>query len=190
MAKEETEEVGNCELPKSIWKNPAPMKVQIVCWLAILEKINTMDRLQKSMPHICWRPQQCIMCRENGENVNHIFMHCSVAKFLGSKLLSKAAIIGPLPFSRRSSFRQDWYGFGKNKKGKIIWNAAMVAIVWVIWKERNRRIFMGKDRCREEFWDRVVYLGSLRTSIKKKFEGISYFFIRNNWEPVISYQAG
>lgn len=116
--KRKSEDVRNCDFPKSIWKSPASKKVQIICWLAILEKTNTMDRLQKRMPHICWRHQWCIMCRGNGKNVNHIFINCSAANFLSSKLLLKAGTAGLLPFPCRSLFLQNWCGFGGAGRGR------------------------------------------------------------------------
>ena len=37
------------------------------------------------------------------------------------------------------------FAFGKGKKAKILWNSAVAALFWVMWQERNLRIFEGKN---------------------------------------------
>lgn len=172
--------------PEKIWKNSAPKKAQIVCWLACLEKLNTMDMIQRRMPLSYWNPQWCVMCKKGGESVNHIFLHCPTANFLWSKLFNLAGVVGPLPFSCNSFFEHFWFSFGGKVKGKVLWEVARIALFWVLWDERNRRIFQDKSKNSDELWDRVVYLASLWASISKEFIGTSYFFIRNNWGAVIA----
>lgn len=58
-------------------------------------------------------------------------------------------------------------------------------ILWVIWEQRNERTFRDKCSNREELWDRAVYLSLLWVSILKKFVGMSYFSVRNNWEALV-----
>lgn len=77
---------------EKIWKSSIPMKSQIVYWLAIFEKLNTMYKLWSMMPHVYWCPQRCIMCKEKRENVNHNFLHWTVANFLLVELQMKAGV--------------------------------------------------------------------------------------------------
>lgn len=48
-------------------------------------------------------------------------------------------------------------GFESNKEMKILWTFATLAILWVIWLERNDKIF--KDR--SFLLDKVVFMASL-----------------------------
>lgn len=44
------EAIGNYEFLETILRISAPKKAQRVCWLAILDKMNTMDKLQLRVP--------------------------------------------------------------------------------------------------------------------------------------------
>lgn len=111
-----------------------------------------MDKLQKSLPHICWC-QWDIMCKERGENSNHIFLHCKVVEFLWVKLRMKAGVFGPLILVDHYFFNTGW-----RRKGRILSEAAMATLFWVIWKEWNKRIFSDKFRNLGELWVRIFYL--------------------------------
>ena len=40
----------------------------------------------------------------------------------------------------------NYNGFGLSKRGTILWQAACIAIIWVVWRERNTRIFQDKSK--------------------------------------------
>ena len=70
----------NCYFPcKSIWKHKIPSRVAFFVWTAALRKCLTIDNLQKMK---VWIFDWCYcyyMCKCNGELVDHLFLHCSVA---------------------------------------------------------------------------------------------------------------
>ena len=70
----------NCCFPwKSIWKHKIPSRVVFFVWTATLGKCLTIDNLQKMK---VWIFDWCYcyyMCKSNGELVDHLFLHCSVA---------------------------------------------------------------------------------------------------------------
>ena len=39
-------------------------------------------------------------------------------------------------------------GLGKSIKGKTLWDIACLTVFWIVWQERNARIF--EERCRTE----------------------------------------
>jgi len=67
--------------------------------------------------------------------------------------------------------------FGRGDKAKVLWKYVVLALLWVIWQERNSRIF--EDRQEDNincFWDRIKFLASLWASISKEFQDTSFFF--------------
>ena len=61
---------------KGIWKVKAPTHVSFFVWSATWEKILTRDILRcRGFDFVDW----CIMCRCNGETVNHLLLHCGKA---------------------------------------------------------------------------------------------------------------
>src|SRR4051812_6463789 len=62
---------------KTLWKLPAPTKVKIHCWRALLGAIPCLRILanRHMIPSF-----QCPMCLQNCETVNHAFFGCQRAK--------------------------------------------------------------------------------------------------------------
>lgn len=78
-------------------------------------------------------------------------------------------------------------GFGRDKEKRTLWNRATLAISWVIWLERNRRIFQNRHINPSFLWDRVVFLASLWTKATSFFVGMTLTDIqRENWQLVLS----
>ena len=67
---------------KFVWNSQVPFKVKAFAWLVAYKKVNTNDLLQLRRPHKALSPDICKLCMKQGESVDHLFLHCSVA--LGS----------------------------------------------------------------------------------------------------------
>ena len=35
----------------------------------------------------------------------------------------------------------NYNGFGLSKRGIVLWQVVCIALIWVVWRERNARIF-------------------------------------------------
>ena len=82
------------------------------------------------------------MCGCEEENVNHILIHCTVARVLWDLVLGVFGVqwvfletVKEVLFSWRGSF--------VGKKRKKLWNSIPLFIFWTVWKERNRLTFRG-----------------------------------------------
>jgi hypothetical protein len=49
------------------WKAPVPYKVKVFACIAVLNKLNTGDMLQKRRPHSCLSPSWCYIFKKNSE---------------------------------------------------------------------------------------------------------------------------
>jgi hypothetical protein len=66
---------------KSVWKAKVPPRITFFSWVASLGKALTFDNLRNRGFII---PNWCCMCLRNGESVDHLFLHCSMAADLWS----------------------------------------------------------------------------------------------------------
>ena len=44
-------------------------------------------------------------------------------------------------------------GLGNSIRGKILWQIACLTLLWIVWEERNVRIFKDKGRLEGMLWD-------------------------------------
>ncbi|RVX22600.1 hypothetical protein CK203_012727 [Vitis vinifera] len=65
----------------------------------------------------------------------------------------------------------NYKGFGKSKRGVILWQNASIALIWVVWRERNARIFEDKARSAGNLWDSIHFLASLWAFCSAGFKG-------------------
>ena len=72
-------------------------------------------------------------------------------------------------------------GFGSSKRGVVLWQDACIALMWVVWRERNARIFEDKARNSEYLWDSISFLASLWALCSKVFKGIPLNVLQLDW---------
>ncbi|RVW39554.1 Transposon TX1 uncharacterized 149 kDa protein [Vitis vinifera] len=77
-----------------------------------------------------------------------------------------------------SLFLDDWV---VAQRGIVLWQAASIALIRVVWWERNARIFEDKARNSEFLWDSIVFLASLWAFCSKAFKGIPLNVIQLDW---------
>lgn len=135
--------IGNSFLPAKVtWVSSVPTKVAFFCWLVGSNKCLTLDRLA----HRGWNvPNRCVLCKQDAEIVDHLFIHCFVARSLWMLLFNMFGIHWVLPLST-FDLLVDWWFKGGSKKAKVIWYMAPHSILWCIWKERNARTFDGVEK--------------------------------------------
>ena len=99
----------------------------------------TLDRLQKRG----WQlPNRCFLCACEEENVNHILIHCTVARVLWELVLGLFGVQWAFPETVKEVLFS-WRGSFVGKKRKKLWNFIPLFIFWTVWKERNRLAFRG-----------------------------------------------
>eukprot|EP00253_Pinus_taeda_P011269 PITA_11269 len=122
---------------QSIWKQAASPRSKLFNWCILRNKIPTGEHLMKRAHH---GPTRCVLCKEDSETSNHLFLRCRATQNLWQNLKPFINYIG------------DWVGTDlinawivwemKNKGSKNI-NLPII-VNWSIWKSRNRAIFENK----------------------------------------------
>ena len=78
------------EFPHSnVWVDKVPTKIAFFAWEATWGKVLTLDRLQRRG----WQlPNRCFLCGCEEETINHILIHCTVAKGLWDIILALCGV--------------------------------------------------------------------------------------------------
>ncbi|RVW79116.1 Transposon TX1 uncharacterized 149 kDa protein [Vitis vinifera] len=108
---------------------------------SLLSFFGILKSLSKSSPLSGWWHT-----RRHEESADHLFLHCSSTMELWHRLfqLAKTDWVPPMSISNMLSI--NYNGFGLSKGGTVLWQATCIAIIWVVWRERNARIFEDKAR--------------------------------------------
>jgi hypothetical protein len=97
----------------------------------------------------------CILCGGGSENEDHLFATCPMAWVVWSKVHRWFGMTTVVPGSIGSLFQCFLTCFRNRKralKGVIlVWHA----VIWVLWRTRNDRIFSGIVVGPEEIFDRI-----------------------------------
>jgi hypothetical protein len=122
---------------KSVWKPRVPSKVNFFIWTASLGKVLTIDNLRKRQLVIMdW----CCMCKEAGESIDHLFLHCHTARELWALTFSMFGVSWVLP-RHVVDLLACWTGRAHRGRSATIWGLIPHCLMWVIWRERNARTF-------------------------------------------------
>lgn len=142
------------DIIKGIWRGLVPHRVEIFCWLALLEKINTKSKLGR-IGIIPMEEAVCVLCNSEVESVNHLLLHCEFSWKLWSWWLNLWEYSWAFPDSIKSAFYQ-WQVYGNGIFFKKIWHVIFFIIIWSLWKERNSRIFNNSISSLEEIKDLIL----------------------------------
>jgi hypothetical protein len=125
-----------------VWKTWAPAKCNFFMWLVEHDRCWTADKLAKrGMDH----PEQCPLCDQHDESINHLLASCVFARQLWDGLLSAAGLQHLVPQPYEMSF-EDWWQIssqwlvGQVRSG---FNSMVILGAWVLWKHRNGCVFGG-----------------------------------------------
>nr|CAN75609.1 hypothetical protein VITISV_002943 [Vitis vinifera] len=105
---------------KFLWSSKVPSKVKALAWLVAHGKVNTNDKLQLRRPYKALCPQWCILCKRNGESIDHLFLHCPVTIGLWHRLFNLVGVIWVPPRSIEDMLVISFRGLGNSKPGGII----------------------------------------------------------------------
>jgi hypothetical protein len=80
------------------------------------------------------------MCNKSGESIDHLLIHCEVARELWSSILNMFGVEWVMP-RRVIVLLVRWRG--QVGRGTImeVWRLAPLCLIWCLWRERNARSF-------------------------------------------------
>ena len=113
---------------KIIWKAKVPSRIAFFSWTAALGKLLTIDNLRKRQLIIVdW----CCLCKQSGESVDHLLLHCSMARELWSLVFGLFGVDWVMP----GKVLHLWAGweirFG-DQRNMVVWWMIPHCVMWCI----------------------------------------------------------
>ena len=120
---------------KCIWKPKVPPRVAFFIWTVVLGRILTANNLRRrNIILVDW----CCLCKEDGETIDHLFLHCKVARELWNFVFNLFGMSWVMP-RKVVELLSCWQGsLGHHRE---IWKATPHCLMWCVWRERNARTF-------------------------------------------------
>ncbi|GJT95362.1 RNA-directed DNA polymerase, eukaryota, reverse transcriptase zinc-binding domain protein [Tanacetum coccineum] len=127
----------NVQWHNVVWYSQLIPKHAFIFWLAIQDKLLTQDRMAK------WKDitdLKCPLCKKCADSHDHLFFKCEFASQVWNEMLKKTIILGGM-VSLKEIVDNISKERGKNSIGVVINKLVLAATVYMIWKERNQRLF-------------------------------------------------
>jgi len=159
-----------------------------MAWLALLDRLNTKDRLARKRV-IPAEMNICTFCNSYIENINHLLLSCqfswSIWQLIAEDLGGVVATADNL-----RNFYANWTNVRiANRTRKKLWVASFYATIWSLWMQRNGIIFKQQQldlqamyhivKWRVAFWARA-WKDDIPYSVKmlvQNFHAISRLFM-------------
>ena len=116
-------------------------KVNIFFWILLQNKILTLENLKKRGFIIVNR---CVLCKNDGELVDHIMLHYPFTKKVWDKIWSLMNV-DRVFHATIQLFFSCWKAPSKNFLIIKLWDFILPYLCWGISKERNDKIFRGVE---------------------------------------------
>uniref|UniRef100_A0A5B7AUB3 Reverse transcriptase zinc-binding domain-containing protein n=1 Tax=Davidia involucrata TaxID=16924 RepID=A0A5B7AUB3_DAVIN len=110
-------------------------------WTTTWEAILTMENLPRRGFKLVGR---CGMCKSERESVNHLLLHCTVARDAWSLLFSLFGCDWVM-LAMVKDFLIGWKGGQVRKEARKVWRMEPLCHWWCLWGERNRCLLKGKN---------------------------------------------
>ncbi|XP_059669246.1 uncharacterized protein LOC132314389 [Cornus florida] len=123
------------------WGKPLIPKHAFTLWIAIKQKLSTLDR--KCTSHI--DSVTCVLCNNALESHDHLFYMCPFVKPLWTFIQIPCGFyIQPTNWASLISWAAyHWRGEGSSHSSSFS-RLALASLVYNVWAEHNRRIFTGR----------------------------------------------
>jgi hypothetical protein len=139
-----------------VWHKQVPLKVSIVAWRLLKDRLPTRSNLHRR-DNIPTDGVSCVSGCGSEESASHLFIHCDVFGSLWQHVRSWIGVTGVDPLNINDHFFQfiHYTVFSKARRSflQLLW----LLFVWLIWGERNNRIFNNVETPIVQLLDKVKF---------------------------------
>ncbi|BAS93401.1 Os05g0326900 [Oryza sativa Japonica Group] len=145
----------DCPYGELLWHSRAPSRVRFFMWIALKGRCLTADNLAKrNWPH----DVLCPLCQREDEDCHHLFVSCDYTAAVWRKMRAWCNANFTIPADKNRSLAEWWLTERRRFRTsyRTDFDSAFMLICWVIWKERNARIFQNVSRTHESLEDDIT----------------------------------
>ncbi|GAU51257.1 hypothetical protein TSUD_98780 [Trifolium subterraneum] len=139
---------------KLIWHSQVPLKVSFFVWRLLRDRLPTKANLV-TRGILSPTAHLCVSGCGTVETAHHLFISCSVFGSLWELVRSWIGITSVDPTSVRDHFVQFTYSAGGSRAQRSFLQLIWMVCVWVVWTERNHRLFRGSTSSSHQLLDKI-----------------------------------
>jgi hypothetical protein len=140
-----------------IWHKQVPLKVSALAWRLLRNKLPTKDNLARRKI-IFHDARLCVVFGCGGlETAHHVFLSCPAFAPLWGLVKSWIGISSADLNSLRDHFIQFIHSSGGTRVRRSFLQLIWLCCTWVMWNERNNRVFKTKEATTHQMLDKVKY---------------------------------
>lgn len=122
---------------KVVWFKEEIPRCSFITWLAMLTRLPTKDRLRRWGLAV---PADCVLCAQGQETHNHLFFECVFSSELWRTFAQRLGLSQQVDLQLVASEIVANQSLVHSSKG-VVARLLFQVCVYLIWKERNKRIF-------------------------------------------------
>lgn len=124
---------------KVIWFKEHIPRNSFISWLVLRRRLPTRDRLRRWGMTV---PEECVLCSAAPETHHHLFFECTFSASIWNYYAGKVWPNPPADIHSAAA----WINFSRSSstQERCIIKLIFQSSIYVIWKERNLRIFTGQ----------------------------------------------
>lgn len=165
---------------KEIWYKAIPFKVQFFMWTASLEKISTMNMLQRKGLVL---PSVYLLYYQAAESVSYLLLHCPYSWEIWCGIAREFGTVYIAP-SSLSYLLQGWNIPVFTPFGRKVWKLVPAVVCWEIWWEINNRAFRSYSKPAFQMFRRVRELILFWARRCNGYEGIPNKALLRDWDNI------
>ena len=139
-----------------LWLKTVPLKVNIFVWRLFLNRLATKDNLLKMNVLEANNVACSALCGKEEER-DHLFFQCDHYGRLWLLISNWLDIVTALPGELNTHANQFCALWGLSKNSMTAFSIIWISVLFVIWKDRNRRIFQNQFDQLEALLERVKF---------------------------------
>ncbi|GAU45519.1 hypothetical protein TSUD_186760 [Trifolium subterraneum] len=139
---------------KLIWHPQVPLKVSIFAWRLLRDRLPTKVNLV-TRGILSLADGLCVPGCGAAESAQHLFLSCSTFGSIWASVRSWIDITSADPTSLHDHFVQFTYSAGGSRARRSFLQLIWPTCVWVVWTERNHRLFRGSASSFHQLLDKI-----------------------------------
>lgn len=137
-----------------VWHKQVPTKVSIFAWRLLRDRLPTKDNLV-SRGILSEEQRLCSNGCGELESASHLFLYCPHFAALWPLLRSWIGVSTAEPNCLSAHFIQFTFAAGSSRAKRSLLQLIWLATVWVLWSERNNRLFNNQEKSIDQLFDSV-----------------------------------
>jgi len=159
-----------------VWHKQVPLKVSILAWRLLHDRLPTkLNLFRRGI--IQHTDVSCVAGCGFDESATHLFLHCASFGSIWQHIRNWLGISGVDLLTLHGHFFQFTNSIGMSRKRRSFMQLLWLLCVWIVWNERNNRIFKNIQTTMTDLLEKVKYQSLWWLKAHK----VNFVYGNHNW---------